>query len=451
MSMQENTGRVLFGVREGIQTLGEVPQKGDMLEGSLKPPCGLVVARLKMMIGEDMVRDPNLLVELPPPGSSPSVTYMVHEVVSFADFVSSDVADRVAVHTMMTVSDFEQVVGVCGGRRVHLFGDASGLHARKYEVSDWLGTLSTIAENGVGRVSHVRASLEHATDTDPSKLQQFVSGIGKINKQWGRVITAIGIPDTNGLAYPDEYQRLIAAIGPTINENNLEVFIHLHNDGRRAIANAEAIIESLGQFGIPWVLETVHDDFPGERVGVGPRVRDLRYFGLTVPDSHKDVLSGSSWVSQGSEYDSVFRKLVQCGHVAGVHTNDMHAYNGFSPDKNYAAPGLYTIMGGTSLEKILQMLGRSPLPRELKKAGALVGRELSAQEGNLEQRWAIALALEASENADFILQTAKSFGDPKTWLSKPLPDLSGLRYRLGCRVDASFSHGLVAPSISGSL
>lgn len=436
--MPEVEKSVLFGLREELQTPKGIYLPSHFMDGSLAAPCDIRVGEVLGYI-QEMADFPQVRMEIGNP-SCPMTTY---EGRMFTDAGKSlGIGDRVAMHAR--VIDFKQVVKVCGAESVHLFDNLSGAHNNRQTV-DGLISLVDKNVNGGGSLKNLRISLEHATRTNPEIVRSFIAGMGDINRRRGRqVITGIGLPDTTGFATPEDYMSLLDFLIPDIRELHFEVFMHLHDDGGRALETAQFLAGYLSEQEIPWVVETVQPLFPGERVGIRPYITELDAFGVKVPEGYEQMLKGASWKSQtfdGWDQDSV-RKAVRSTHVAGLHGSDMKSYNG--DGDNIPHPGLYSIMGASNIIYLWRRLGLvkadEKIPAVLKdvaKATAQVGRELAGQKGNQEQRYAIALAQEAFEYQKFMVDTAFGFGEPHTWLKKEIPNLSELWNSIEKRVDTS--------------
>ena len=141
-------------------------------------------------------------------------------------------------------------------------------------------------------------------------------------------------------------------------------------------------------------------------------------------------MSVSSWKDGLSEYgDEIMGNIASETNVAGIHTDHKERYGS---GNGWAAPGLYGVMGKRNIAEVQErVLGIQPTDPGTLAAAALIGRELSAQDGHLPQAFAIRLARIAYEDPGFVVRVAESFGPPDAWLTRPLPDLNELRHRIG--------------------
>ncbi|MBI3379723.1 hypothetical protein HY029_03155 [Candidatus Gottesmanbacteria bacterium] len=412
--------------REGLQQAGAFPKDGRLgiNDPNLLPPAQIIEAGAINLL-KDLITRRDLMVELPNPISCPSAAKMVNRILTTAQ--TFGVSDRVPVHTRMTKKDFNLAV-VCGATAVHLYGNSSDLAGRKGQSIEKLtDSLEEIADDAYkSGVNHLRASLEQATATPIDKIVQFVTKIKEINGKYPRkVITAIGLPDTNGLATPDQYQKILTKeVTQLIRDSGLTLFIHLHDDGNNALDNAKTIMEIAKAENISVVVETVPKEYPGERVGIRPWYSDLAELGFPgeLPKSATEILEGSSWVLKYPE----LRDIAKLTNTAGVHTDDMERYangnHGIFP-----SPGLYSIMGA----KNFGFLQEHTLPIDIGKvstievlrSAALIGRELAVQYGNQSQAVAIALAELAFNKPDLVQSVSSRFNNHNIWLEDDVPDL----------------------------
>lgn len=413
-------GDILFNPREGMQTPPETVGRLD--NPGLPPPCQLVVSEVTRLFAELPERS-DLLVELPTPVSCPSAAKQVSSLLTEARELG--VADRTPVHIMMTELDFRLAIA-CGAQAVHMFGNSSTVAGNGGKPPDeLLENLTCIADIAYASdVKNLRASLEHAPNTQLKAIALFLMGIRKINSGYDRrVITAVGFPDTNGVATFDNYEKILAIVRDV--EPSLGVFVHLHDDGRQALDTARKIMEFGREQGIRIVIETVLDAYPGERVGLAPTVSQLAQLGfaLPLPGNVNDVLKGASWVLAQDGVMEERRLGALNTHTAGVHTRHMERYtNGDTP--GHPSPGVYTIMGKNNIGYWQEhVLGVTPSDQRVLGAAALVGREYAAQDGNKPQAYAIALARLTSINPELVTNVADSFGPPDGWLGRPLPDV----------------------------
>lgn len=417
--------QILLTPREGLQTPGSLPRFGweSLRDPLLKPPCQLVESAAINLLGE-LTRRRDLSVELPNPISCPSAARMISRILITAQTLG--IADRVPVHTRMKKEDFKLAIA-CGAKAGHLYGNSSNLAGEKGKsIDNLLENLSDIADDAyIGGVNHLRASLEQATATPVDKIAKFIAGVKKINDRFPRnVITGLGLPDTNGLATPDQYRNILTPeITNLIREAGLTLFIHLHNDGGKAIDNAQTIMDVAKREAIPVVVEVAPKEEPGERLGI-LWFEDLATLGFTdnLPDDAHKLLAGDSWVRKYPELRNIALKAM----TAGVHTDDMKRYSNGHVDV-FPSPGLYTIMGARNFgfiqQHVLDNTEQAVSTMDVLKSAALIGRELAAQYGNQPQAVAIALAEIAFQNPELILSISQRFNRPEGWLGSPSIDL----------------------------
>ncbi|MBI4066859.1 hypothetical protein HY407_00600 [Candidatus Gottesmanbacteria bacterium] len=423
----------LVGLREAIQTPPRDSLHGRMLDVHLAPPCQ-IIENQTMKIIDDLKEREDYFVELPTPISSPSAAHLVHRLLSYADDGERKVAHRVPVHTRMKKIDARLAIQA-GARAIHLYGNSSengGSSARTVEeLKVELKDIAEIArDNGV---VHLRASLEHATDTPPEEIGKFVDGIKEINTELGaKVITALGLPDTNGVVDSDWYKKVFTDLGDKIKQAGLIFFVHLHDDNQQALANAKKIVELAREKDIPVVVETVPDFYPGERNGTRPRFSELGEVlpGRSIPKDFNNIVGGSTWLEKRTiDIEEALRLYQEAlhTHVAGVHTIKMGNYGNSQNGtmENLPAPGTYSIMGKNNFAWVQEnVLKIEKSPDDVLQAVSLIGRELAAQKGNQPHGYTIGLAYLAAMMPQYILDKAESFGIPEQWLENDIPDLS---------------------------
>ena len=417
------TQRVQIGERESIQNPSYIEEERWDNPG-LSPPAKIIedgVISLLFVIKEF----PNCTVEFFNPASGPSSAKMVQRFMNVAR--QEGVENQTAIHTRMSLGDFNLAI-LCGATNVHLFANSlKKIGGRLINIQEWLDRLDAISTLAYqAGLAGLRASLEQATETDTEDLVEFVNGVIAIRNKPGRILTGLGVPDTNGRANCEHYQQLFSIIGDRVAQSGITVFGHFHDDKKTARQNTQVLLESGERFGFPVVIEAADDDYPGERVGTGPLLSELLDLGLSdlLPSTLPTMLEGSSWKhNNGIPYDVVYDRAMRTD-VAGVHTRHQGNY-GNGNGNRFPAPGIYSIMGGGNIgfwqEQGLRYIEASP--EEVLKAAALVGRELAAQFGNLPHGDALALAYLAYQNPEVVLNEAAKFGEPLTWLEKDVPDL----------------------------
>lgn len=427
MSLEQNAYSV--NIRESTQSAGTLVKDGR-IENPFLPPPGHVIESSVASLIDRLPGNEEMWVELMMAPSCPSVIKMDQRLLRQAARLG--VAGRTPLLTRLTEADY-LLSRDAGAKAMHLFGNASEVAGDKAaSIEGLLGTLDMIAQHAQqDGMLHLRAGLEHATQTPVEKLEQYYSGITDINRKYGQqIFTAVSLTDTNGAATPDQYEALISQVGGIIRKGNFSLFVHIHDDGGHGLVNTKTIIESARAQGIPVVVEATLDDFPGERVGLQPTIGTLPtiFPGITVPEMANNTIKGSSWKTEAKTAED--RELVCRIHVAGIHTANMDRYGG-----GIAHPGLYSIMGTVNItSNQLDVLGISPSQKEVAQAAALVGRELGAQKGGLPQAYSIALAHVTAEQPELIVDTATSMGPAREWLHRPVPDLRAVEEALGQEV-----------------
>ena len=434
MSKEAGSNFLAVIPRESLQTPSGLQGRDlasfSITDPTLEGPCELNMPQMEAFISELEGRQ-DLFLELSNSMSGPTVAKNNRRLLDKAH--QHGVSDRVPVHTRMTLGDFKLALD-CGATRAHLFGNSSNVaeingHAKTPEY--WISQMQDIAQYGSENgVSSIRGSLEHATQTDPERIIQFIEGIQAINSQLQtRIINTLGLPDTNGQATPNDYTAILNNIRGALQESGLMFSIHLHDDSGYAMENALVISEFCDRYDILVLLETIDPYYPGERVGIRPTFNQLPSLGIEpLPHTAFDLVKGNTWVSEEQDLNSPFkRKEAVVFHVAGVHTKAIANYqNGHIA---YPQPGLYQIMGKHNFEFLAGHMGLQ-LDGEIIQETAIIGRELAAQYGNLPQGYAVELIKLAARDSDVINQAVEVIGPAEEWLERPIPDLAKLKERL---------------------
>lgn len=434
MSKEAGSNFLAVIPRESLQTPSGLQGRDlasfSITDPTLEGPCELNMPQMEAFISELKGRQ-DLFLELPNSMSGPTVAKNNRRLLDKAR--QHGVSDRVPVHTRMTLGDFKLALD-CGATRAHLFGNSSNVaeingHAKT--PAYWISQMQGIAQYGLDNgVSSMRGSLEHATQTDPERIIQFIEGIQAINARLQtRIINTLGLPDTNGQATPNDYIAILNNIRRALQESGLMLSIHLHDDSGHAMENALVISEFCDRYNIPVLLETIDPYYPGERVGVRPTPNQLPSLGIEpLPNTALDLVKGNTWVSEEQDLESPSkREEAVVFHVAGVHTRTIANYQ--NGHKAYPQPGLYQIMGKHNFEFLAGHMGIQ-LDEKVIQQTAIVGRELAAQYGNLPQGYALELIRLASRDDACIEDAIEVIGPSGEWLDKPVPDLSRIKERL---------------------
>lgn len=418
----------LIGLREAMQT-SQLYEKGyTMSDFRLPPTCHLVVAETVPFIENILPHHPTMIIELQNSRSGPSAAHTNKMLVDIGR--SHNVASQIAQHTMLTVEDAR--FGFKIGPRLHLFGNASDNGGtRKRSVEELISRLEAIASNAPrDKQVDIRASLEQATETGIGDVIKFIQGIRRINEKYGRrIISGLGIPDTNGRATPEQYNRIIRGSADEILKAGVNTFAHIHDDQHHAFENIQMIHELSEEFGFPITTELIHPTFSGERNGTRPNFDEANKLGIFVPQEAYSLVEGSSW-RQGDP-KTIFEReeLAMSLDGSGVHATSKLCYG--DGRERHATGGLTGIMGKghfiALLEGLWQFTPEKYAYPDLLKDIAQLGREYALQHGNLEHRWAIAFARLAIEHPEVVKNYAQDvIGSPETWLDNPIPDLKGL-------------------------
>lgn len=241
------TETLSLNYREAIQTPGSIPRLDtDLLCPGMDPPGEIVADRLEKLIArlEDM---PETYVELPNPMSSPSQVIKTKRWVEVAK--KKGVGDRVAIHTRLLREDVQLALD-CGAVRIYFYGSLLFRNGGQKTVGELLGKTEEVAQLAVGRAKFLRASLEHATQTPEDKVAQFVSGIQNINRKLNDpIIKGLGLPDTNGVAMPVDYERLMGLLAKICPGREFTLFAHLHDDSGRAVENWHCLLYECRRYG----------------------------------------------------------------------------------------------------------------------------------------------------------------------------------------------------------
>ena len=397
--------------REAMQTPSIIiTSPEDLLNPNLPPPGELDYQKLKILV-KHLKYYPNLNIELPNPISSPTTARNLKELLLEAE--KSDTVNKLAVHIRAVEDDMKLAIK-CGFKKIYIFGGVIRRNGMSFgtstELVERLKLVSELAN--VAGVEYIRASLEHATQTNPSEVKGFIQGIRGVNESLSRpIIKGLGIPDTNGVASPEDYTRLMGTILGLCDPGEFDIFLHLHDDCGRAMENYEYLRNECKRMGFSYCVEAVPDGFPGERVGTRPHFKDIEKD--KYPESIVNgVMGGSSWRNAHQTLDSE-----SWTHVAGVHTGTMQTYS--SRRKNYPCPGVYSIMGAANTEFLWRLFGRQIPDKKLARQVSKVGREMAARKGNLPQGKSLELAKLAIDNPACIVKMAEAIGREEDWLDKP--------------------------------
>ncbi len=355
-----------------------------------------------------------------------------------------DVSDRVAMHARLTEGDYA-VVRASGASTLHVYGNGLKLIGNRYiGIDDWLNRVDKLADRGYqDGLLGMRASMEQATQMNHDDLRIFIKGLGLIQHTPGRVLTGIGLPDTNGRSEPQQWQDMFRTCGKDIAATGLTLFIHLHNDGEQAGENAQTILDLAPRYGISTVLEASLDRYWGERGpgGLHPHIGQLPTMGHTQPlPDVQFLVTGSSWMDGDEETRQVREDIARRTDTAGVHTRHAHHYGNGNDEPRIVAAGMYAGMGQGNIDAAHGTIfpaRAEPLDRSLTKDAALVAREIAARR-HLPQAYALAFARLVEEDPAHVRDTARSFGDPLTWARNPLPDIRPTMDRLEAMKDEMF-------------
>jgi hypothetical protein len=410
--------KIVIALREATQTPGHALHPSDsLLDPNLEPPCSIDWGKLPQLLSS-LPTHPNLIIELPTPISSPSIAKQINHTLTLAKQLG--VLDQVAIHTQMKVPDAKLALE-CGAKTLFVFASTTkNNHGHPQTISDLGNQLNQIAfyahEHGA---TFVRASIEHATQTPPEQIHEFLTTIATIDSELSGIIKGLGIPDTKGIGTPNQYTQLVTSIAPQVKQLGLAIFGHLHNDNGLAETNYCSINLVCKQLGIPFYGEIAPAMYPGERVGLQPTTN---YF----PNFPPLPIVGPSWKIKGQSPLDASKT-----HVAGLHTSEITAYGEGRPH-----PGIYTIMGVSNFIYTLRAMGITQPESylDILKQTATVARELAAQIGHQPQSWTIALCKLAIHNPEIITQTVNQIGNPDRWLNAPSVDLKTLLKHLTPRL-----------------
>lgn len=429
--------RTMMGIRESTQSSGFSLAENQrhaqaLLASELPPPCHFIADRMLNFLPQLQDRK-DLYVEIPNPCSCPSAAQLGYLI--FLEAGKLGVLGQLATHVRFRESDVD-LAALCGAKRVHLFGNSSNgalENGSGRSIKSLIDDLEIIARKAPTQgITDLRASLEHAPDTNIEKVVLFIRAINYLNRHLDiPVITGVGLPDTNGQADVLQYKKILEAVKVPLIDSNLTLHVHLHDDNKNAISCLKTIQEFTEKEGISVIVEAVDHRYPGERVGLRPHYNELVQLGLPAVSEDYSFLEGSTWVDDENSFNDPNRRQgVLSLHVAGVHTHNMIVYQNGS--HAFPHPGLYSIMGSRNIGFLLEQLRFNITEKddEWLKAAALVAREYAAQFGNQDQGTAIVYAKIVMNDPFFIQEIVKGFGPPCEWLTRTLPDLESLNERL---------------------
>ncbi|MEO1236457.1 MAG: 2-isopropylmalate synthase, partial [Planctomycetota bacterium] len=131
-----------------------------------------------------------------------------------------------------------------GGGRIHVFCATSKIH-REHKLKKAFEQIIELSVRSVeqarGYVDDVEFSPEDGSRTELDKLVEITHAVIEAGA------TTINIPDTVGYAVPEEYGHIFAYVReklPIIDEQNIYLSSHCHNDLGLAVANSLAAVQS---------------------------------------------------------------------------------------------------------------------------------------------------------------------------------------------------------------
>lgn len=409
---------ISLNVREALQTPGEAIALGvSLLNPELEAPPELNYEALHRFLPA-LRQIPSVYVELPNPISSPSTGRRLKTTLDEAERLG--VVDQIALHTRLNREDVQLAVA-CGARRIHVYAGTKTFASGS--MTEILRSIHDVTAYAVAHsVTFIRASLEHASQCDVSAIRTFAEGLGAINRSIDTpIIHGLGLPDTNGVATPEHYQDIVQNLQELLREQNLMLFLHLHDDGGRALETYESVVRLCESLEIPCCTEATPKVYPGERVGIRPTIEEIAE---RIPCFIPALLRGPSWIAKGQSPEDAKRT-----HVAGAHTKSMNAYS--SGHRDVPHPGVYSIMGTTNIASIAGLLGHRSTERTLWKSTALLAREYASQFGHDKQERLLSLIALAIKDPTYILRTTATWGNPSRWVDSSSPDLEEVRALVG--------------------
>jgi 2-isopropylmalate synthase len=215
-------------------------------------------------------------------------------------------------------------VAPAGARgRIHVFVSSSAIHLEhqmRKQREQVLPLVTSSVQRARGFVRDVEFSPMDATRTDPEFLALMVQTAIEAGA------TTVNIPDTVGIAMPDQFAELIGYLRAHVrNIDDAVISVHCHNDLGLAVANSLAAVRA----GARQVEGTINGI--GERAGnaaleevvMALRTRPDVFAGVTTQVNTREIVKSSRLISRMSGL-LVPRSKAIVGENAFAHSSGIH-------------------------------------------------------------------------------------------------------------------------------